>query len=43
MLWVPNTTSTQGAFSTMVFWSFWAKHPPTAICMPSWARLTGAS
>ena len=33
MLWVPKTTSTQGARSTMVSRSFWAMQPPTAICM----------
>ena len=42
MLWVPKTTSTQGAFSTMVARSFWARQPPTAICMPGCAALTGA-
>jgi hypothetical protein len=47
MLWVPNTTSTHGARSTMVARSFWAMHPPTAICISglrvfagrSWPRL----
>ncbi len=39
MLWVPKTTSTQGAFSRTVFWSFWARHPPTAICIPGCTSL----
>lgn len=43
MLWVPNTTSTHGALATMVSRSFWARQPPTAICMPLWRVLTGAS
>ena len=42
MLWVPNTTSTHGAFSTIVERSFWARQPPTAICMPGCFALTGA-
>ncbi|CPU64577.1 Uncharacterised protein [Mycobacteroides abscessus] len=42
-LWVPNTTSTQGAFSTMVPRSFCARQPPTAICMPGRAAFTEAS
>ena len=41
MLWVPNTTSTQGARFTIVSRSFWARQPPTAICMPAWPSLTG--
>ena len=42
-LWVPKTTSTQGAFLRMVSRSFWARQPPTAICMPGRRSLTGAS
>ena len=42
MLWVPNTTSTHGARSVIVERSFCARQPPTAICMPGWAALTGA-
>ncbi len=42
MLWVPKTTSTQGAFLTMVERSFCARQPPTAICIPGWAAFTGA-
>ncbi len=42
MLWVPNTTSTQGAFSVISERSFWARQPPTAICMPGFAAFTGA-
>ncbi len=42
MLWVPNTTSTHGAFSTIVERSFCARQPPTAICMPGCFALTGA-
>ena len=42
MLWVPNTTSTQGAFSVMVARSFCARQPPTAICMPGCCAFTGA-
>ena len=34
MLCVPNTTSTHGARSTIRPWSFCARQPPTAICMP---------
>ena len=34
MLWVPNTTSTQGARRVISLRSFWARQPPTAICMP---------
>ena len=33
MLWVPNTTSTHGAFCSTASRSFWARQPPTAICM----------
>ena len=33
MLWVPKTTSTQGA-RVISPRSFWARQPPTAICMP---------
>ena len=39
MLWVPNTTSTYGALSRMTDLSFWARQPPTAICIPSCSRL----
>ena len=42
MLWVPNTTSTHGARWVMAARSFWARQPPTAICMPGWAFLTGS-
>ncbi len=41
MLCVPNTTSTHGARRTISPWSFWARQPPTAICMPSLAILIG--
>ncbi len=41
MLCVPKTTSTHGALRTISPRSFWARHPPTAICMPGWASLTG--
>ena len=41
-LWVPNTTSTQGARSNTRARSFCARQPPTAICMPGRAALTGA-
>ena len=34
MLWVPKTTSTQGALLVIRSRSFCAMHPPTAICMP---------
>ena len=34
MLWVPKTTSTQGACLTISPRSFCARQPPTAICMP---------
>ena len=43
MLWVPNTTSTQGARATIVARSFWAMQPPTAICMSGFAVLAGRS
>ncbi len=43
MLWVPKTTSTQGARRTISPRSFCARHPPTAICMPGWESLTGRS
>ena len=43
MLWVPNTTSTYGARSVMVARSFWARQPPTAICMPGFAAFTLAT
>src|SRR3954447_1339584 len=42
MLWVPNTTSTQGAFLVMVALSFCARQPPTAICIPGVFAFTGA-
>ncbi len=42
MLWVPNTTSTYGARRVISPRSFWARQPPTAICMPGLAALTGA-
>ena len=42
MLWVPKTTSTYGAFAVIVARSFCARQPPTAICMPGFAALTGA-
>ena len=42
MLCVPNTTSTHGARSVITDRSFWARHPPTAICMPGCAFLTGS-
>jgi hypothetical protein len=42
MLWVPKTTSTQGALRVIVSRSFWARQPPTAICMPGRFALTGA-
>jgi hypothetical protein len=42
MLWVPNTTSTHGAFLTIVPRSFCARQPPTAICMPGCLALTDA-
>jgi hypothetical protein len=35
MLWVPKTTSTQGALSSTASLSICAMQPPTAICMPS--------
>ena len=41
MLWVPKTTSTQGAFWVIVARSC-ARQPPTAICMPGLAAFTGA-
>ena len=40
-LCVPNTTSTHGALRTIVSRSFWARQPPTAICMPGSASLRG--
>src|SRR4051794_17318250 len=42
MLWVPKTTSTHGAFAVIVARSFWARQPPTAICIPGRLALTGA-
>ena len=42
MLWVPKTTSTQGARRTISLRSFCARHPPTAICIPRRDALTGA-
>ena len=41
MLWVPKTTSTQGARRTISPRSFCARQPPMAICMPGRASLTG--
>ena len=43
MLWVPKTTSTQGAFWVIVERSFCARHPPTAICIPGRCFFTDAS
>ena len=43
MLWVPKTTSTQGARLTIVSRSFCAMHPPTAICRSGLAVLAGRS
>ncbi len=40
-LWVPNTTSTHGALSTIAPRSFWARQPPTAICMSGLRALAG--
>ncbi len=40
-LCVPNTTSTHGARRTISARSFCARQPPTAICMPGRAALTG--
>ena len=41
MLWVPNTTSTQGARRVTTARSFCARPPPTAIWMPGRLALTG--
>ena len=41
-LWVPKTTSTQGARSRIVARSFCARQPPTAIWKPSCSRFTFA-
>ena len=41
MLCVPNTTSTHGARRVISPRSFCARQPPTAICMPGCASLTG--
>ena len=43
MLWVPKTTSTHGALVVIVSRSFWARQPPTAICMPGVTAFTEAS
>ena len=43
MLWVPKTASTHGALATMPSRICWARHPPTAICIPGRSRLTAAS
>ena len=43
MLWVPNTTSTQGARVRIASWSFCARQPPTAICMPGLCLLGRAA
>ena len=42
-LWVPNTTSTKGARAWMAAWSFCARQPATAICIPGLARLSAFS
>jgi hypothetical protein len=42
MLCVPKTTSTQGARRCTSPRSFWARQPPTAICMPGLRALTEA-
>ena len=42
MLCVPKTTSTHGARRVISPRSFCARQPPTAICMPGRAALTGA-
>src|ERR1700723_3049358 len=42
MLWVPKTTSTHGALRSTSSLSFWARQPPTAICMSGLLRLRGA-
>ena len=42
MLCVPKTTSTQGARFRIVSLSFWARQPPTAICIPGVAFLVGS-
>ncbi len=36
-LCVPNTTSTHPTFCWISSRSFWARHPPTAICRPGLA------
>ena len=38
-LWVPSTTSTQGARSRTSSRSFWAAHPPTTSSRPARASL----
>ncbi len=43
MLCVPKTTSTHGARRVISDRSFWARQPPTAICMCLSAALRGAS
>ena len=42
MLCVPNTTSTHGARWVISAWSFCARQPPTAICMPGRLFFTGS-
>ncbi len=37
-LWVPKTTSTHGARRWISPRSFWARQPPTAICIPGRRR-----
>ncbi len=41
MLW-GRTDSTHGARSTMVCRSFWARQPPTAICIPGVASFVSS-
>ena len=43
MLWVPKTTSTQGARRVISPRSFCARQPPTAIYMPGRASFVGRS
>jgi hypothetical protein len=42
-LWVPMTTSTQGAFSLIKSRSFWAAHPPTTSSIPGLMSLIAFS
>ncbi|CNK28404.1 Uncharacterised protein [Mycobacterium tuberculosis] len=39
---MPKTTSTHGALRSNASRSFWARQPPTAICMSGLPRLRGA-